>query len=750
MATLAEIEAEIARRKTGGNASRLRMLDAEIERRKQAYLAETPPQAPPEMRLNPETGQMVDLEQMARLDRSKEGGMGYAADLAGQYVRGTPFIGEYADEAAGKVTSAFGGDGDLLRDRARARVDTFEQDNPKAAMAAQMTGGIVGSLPLITAMPLAAAAKVIPASMLGKTLAGIGLGTTGGAVEGYIGGYGAGVDPDSRRGTASQRAIIQGLAGAALGGGAPWLQKGIKNGSDYAIDYFKNGQVRKSLGMSKPASEMMGDALESGGAFGQPSAPQRTFRSGAAVRESLNNTEAMGAGQAAGDVLGDGYTEMQKGGANMLADASPNARALLDTAVQKSKKAGSMATNVIEKRAADSRMMLDNTMDGLMGKPRGPKEILKEISQDTAAGRGTTYRAAYASDIDYLGPKGQAVSSVVDRIPPKTLRDAVEKANTQMHIDGVINEQMKIIEIDGGMIKISQPPNVRQLDMVKRALDAMGRVTNDGRPTFDALQARGLAKELRDTLKVAAPDYEKAIAAGFDKLSQDEALKAGRAIFAKKTNLEDVVEYVARFDKPQIRRMGEGIRAEIDKTMAVVKRAVTDGNMDAREAGEVLRLLSSRDNMNKVAAVLGKQKTDILKNSLRKATKALELRASVADNSKTFVRHDVDKRANEMFDPGFAENLVKLKPLAAKDAAISAMTKTAKIDKQKKVDALFSEIVGHMTTGDGAAKLDALRRLSQMAPANDAIANKLSIGATTGVGALGYTAASADSRKNNR
>jgi len=300
------------------------------------------------------------------------------------------------------------------------------------------------------------------------------------------------------------------------------------------------------------------------------------------------------------------------------------------------------------------------------------------------------------------------------------------------------------------MIKISQPPNVRQLDMVKRALDAMGRVTNDGRPTFDALQARGLAKELRDTLKVAAPDYEKAIAAGFDKLSQDEALKAGRAIFAKKTNLEDVVEYVARFDKPQIRRMGEGIRAEIDKTMAVVKSAVTDGNMDAREAGEVLRLLSSRDNMNKVAAVLGKQKTDILKNSLRKATKALELRASVADNSKTFVRHDVDKRANEMFDPGFAENLVKLKPLAAKDAAISAMTKTAKIDKQKKVDALFSEIVGHMTTGDGAAKLDALRRLSQMAPANDAIANKLSIGATTGVGALGYTAASADSRKNNR
>ena len=687
MATLAEIEAEIARRKTGGNASRLRMLDAEIERRKQAYLAETPPQAPPEMRLNPETGQMVDLEQMARLDRSKEGGMGYAADLAGQYVRGTPLIGEYADEAAGKVVGAFGGDGDLVRDRARAKLDSFEQDNPKAAMGAQMAGGVVGSLPAVAAFPAAA----IPQTMGMKILAGGSIGATGGAVDGFVSGYGAGTDPDSRRQQAQQRAMVQGAFGGGLGAAAPLVSSGIRKASGHAIDAFKARGVRKSAGLSKPAAEALDRSLEQGGDY-------------TAARQGIS-----------------------RGGADMLADATPGARAIADEAIQSSGPAGAKATRIVEGRASAANKILKDEMDNLMGAPRGVKEVAREISEDTLANRQKTYGAAFDTPIDYLSAHGRAVEDALDRVPAKTLKKAVNIANDAMRMEGRKNLQVMAKASDSGDIVFKEMPNVEQIDSVKRALDELGRVVNvHGRPTGDAIRAKAAAKLLRNATKKAVPEYGDALAAGADKITQDEALSFGRKIFNQKTNLEDVIEEVSEMGAPQLKRVKEGIRAEIDKAMALVKRTMLDANMDAREAGKVVSLLGSRDNLNKIEAVLGHADTVKLARALAKADAALSLKASVIQNSKTYARESMRKAREAAVEPGIIENAVKLKLLAFKDSMIGSLTQTNPADKLAKIDALNAELIDALMGPNGRAKLDAIEELRRIAPGNKALANKLS------------------------
>ena len=692
--TLENLLAERERRqqvKQGGQGDELQALMAERERRKQAYLAEEPPKAPPEMRLDPETGQMVDLEQQARGERSQQGAVGYAADLAGQYMRGTPFIGEYMDEVAGAVTDTFGGDGDMVRDRARARMDSFEDDNPKAAIGAQVAGGVVGSLPAIAAVPAAA----VPASLGGKVVAGAGAGMAGGGADGAVSGYGAGTDTESRKSEATNRGVLQGALGAGLGFAAPFVASGAKKLAGTLVDALSVNPALKQAGIKKPTADMLTRALTAEGTFD------------------------------------DAARNMRSGNANMLVDAGQNTRALLDTAIQSSGPAGAKASKVVEQRATKAGDTMRGALDDALGPPRGVKQVAREISTDSSAARNDAYTKAYEAPIDYSSSAGRSIEESFDRVPPKTLKRAIEEANDAMRMDGIKNRQIMAQISDNGEITFKEMPNVQQADYVKRALDEMGQETdNFGRPTGFAKRARTAAKRLRDSIVEAVPEYGDALDKASDKLSQDAALDLGQKLFKENTTMEDVAADIGRMGKSELDRVKQGIRSRIDDTMAQVQRTITDPNVDAREATKALKLLSSRANKQKLSLVLGPEQSAKLSKQIDEAEAALNLKASVASNSKTFARQNVNDTIDRKLAPGFVENAFSLKPGAAKDSLMQALLKSGPAEQSAKRDQVFSELVDALTASDGPQKLAAMRQINKIAPGNEALVKALSRSAT--------------------
>ncbi len=94
-----------------------------------------------------------------------------------------------------------------------------------------------------------------------------------------------------------------------------------------------------------------------------------------------------------------------------------------------------------------------------------------------------------------------------------------------------------------------------------------------------------------------------------------------------------------------------------------VTRTLQDGNVDAREGTEAPANLSSRANREKVTLAIGDKAANKLFDEVDRIATSFELRAGVAENSKTFARQAVSGRIDEMTAPGVTGNDRAANPL---------------------------------------------------------------------------------------
>ena len=209
-----------------------------------------------------------------------------------------------------------------------------------------------------------------------------------------------------------------------------------------------------------------------------------------------------------------------------------------------------------------------------------------------------------------------------------------------MQAVGVRNRQILADIAEDGTVIFREMPNVQQLDYIKRALGEMGAEAVDqfGRRTGEGNRAADLARSLKAALVDAVPEYGAAVRLGGDKIERDLALRLGGDLLKPGTTREMVAEAFDGMSQEARTAAMQGLRSSIDDTLANVKRAVGSGNMEAREAGLLLRNMSSRANREKVAMLLGDEQAARLFAELDQATTAFELRAATATNSKTFAR----------------------------------------------------------------------------------------------------------------
>lgn len=573
-------------------------------------------EVPEGMTLDLNTGAMVDTKALAdKVDMGKAG-------LMSQPARGLPFVGEWMDEIGGYLSSS-----DKPYDSQEVNAEFLRQVDKKTEAAYPKTstglqiGGALSTLPI--AGPAISATQKMPMGLqmlLGGTTAGA-LGTT----EGYVSGLGQGrtmdLASDERQSNAKNRAIVSGVAGTVLGAAAPPIMAGAGKLYEKAADFFTTNKSLARTGLSRNAADMIKDDLISDDA-----------------------------------VAGEGARRIsQMGREGMLADAGPATAARLDQASNMSAEGANIAKKAIDKRANYQGTKLNQVFDLTLGTPQRMKQAFKDVADRTKNTRAAVFSQAFDSPINYADEAGQRVEDVFNRTPGSILRSAVQKANDQMKILGIKNRQIMADIADDGTVTFREMPNVRQAHELKRALQAIQMDGTDdltGKMTSEAVNAKTLARELREALGDAVPSYNSAMKISADKIDEENAIKLGRKLLRRDTTREYVEEMVE--DMPDVARKGVkiGLRYDLDEMLANVQHAVSDPNIDAREALTAFKATSSKAARSKIETVLGPRESKALFAELDRAGRALELKASIAQNSKTAQRAKGNQLVKDMTSSG--------------------------------------------------------------------------------------------------
>lgn len=588
-------------------------------------------------------------------------------------------LGSQVRQWTGGGGPGFGESYSDLKALEQSRRDVGAEKNGALGTAAEIVGGMSGFMPAATGV------NAVAQSLLRR---GLQSGATGAAMGGV---YGAGAADKDRLQAAAQGAAVGGALGAAAEPAAAAFGSAYRNVADTIV----NRGAARAVGV-RPATARM-------------------------LQETL----------AADDALGPtGMANMQRAGAEgTLADAGPSARQMLDTAVQSSGRAGAAAREQIGARVDRDAQAIHDALDNALGAPQGVETTRTQIRQDSAPARGQAYDAAYNAPIDYASAQGRQLEEM---LRTRVDQNVINNANAMMRRDGTPSRSIMATIADDGTVTYQQMPDIRQIDYITRALNdraannaglgAMGGQTQEGR------SFQNLSNDIRGTARQAVPEYDAALQTAADPIRRSQAVGFGSQVLSPGTTREQVAQQVANMTGPERQALAQGIRSQLDDTLANVTRTVTDGDVPAREAIAALRKLSSRASREKVALAIGDGPANAMFDELDRATMSFELRASVADNSKTFARQEMKRRLGDMTEgDGPISALAKGEPVNAGKRVIQALTGQSKAHILAAQDQINQEVVqALLARGGGAVRnMQALRALQAQGGSNAAIADAL-------------------------
>jgi hypothetical protein len=599
-----------------------------------------------------------------------EGGFGLALDdTLRQVAKGVPILGGSLDEIAAGASSLMGGNYNEALDYQRARDRFIEKGAPVLSTGLQVAGGIGGTLAGANAIGLGGMGVNSSVPLAQRALAGVAVGTPVGAADAFTRGEGGA----ENRGAG---AILGGILGGITGGVAPVIGQGLSSAFQNVKNFLTPGASYSKLGISQPVGEELVDL--------------------------------MGA-----DAGTKGIARIRAAGPDaMIADAGPNAQGIADAVIQKRGPGASVLGTAVEERAKKASRDLTRSLDRTFGAPEGKVAQITTIREGSAEAREAAYNNAYSKPIDYADPKGQKVESLFSRIPS----EAWGYANKLMKVEGSKSKQILFDIAEDGTVNMKTMPDVRQLDYVKRAIDAVAEMA-DGQGRLGGQTAMGrafknLAVELRDSLKSAVPEYGKALQSAADPISRIEGIKLGTKLLSPQFTRAELKEAMEGMTGPERQAVVSGIRAQLDEVMANVRGMASDPNVDARQLNEMVRNLTSKATREKIGIVLDDpKKTMQFFREIGQAFKAAELRAGVATNSKTATRTQAILGIDERLQPGVVGTAMEGNLPGATKKAIQVATGATPRQQRLRNNEQWLELARALSEKRGRDAEDLLRKL---------------------------------------
>lgn len=589
------------------------------------------------------------------------------------FLNGIPILGPMitggGDRVAAGVRSLISG---KSYDDELKHLQNYDQATAEANPVANTTGEIGGGL----------AAGVATAPLLGPALAG--MSRMGGVGAGVLTGAGVGTaDGFVRTGgdieDRAKGALVSGGVGAAFGALAPIFSGAVGAGVRGISDLAAQASAMRGLGVSRPAANVLTRALEADGTLSGPGAVN--------IRATGNDA--------------------------MLADAGPNAAAVLDTAMQRGGPGAVAARQSVEARAGRASSTLDSALDTALGPAQGAQTVTNNLRTSTAAARSTAYDAAYNSPIDYATGAGRSIESLMKRVP----QAAITRANNLMTLEGHQSQQILINVLPDGSYTLKTMPDVRQLDYITRGLNDVAQ-RGDGQGALGGNTAEGraygnLSKAIRGTLRNAVPAYGTALDTAAEPIQARNALDFGTKMLSPSVARDEVADTMSGMSQAEVEHVRQGLRSKIDEALSNVRRTITDPNVDARQAMQGVKELSSDAARQKIGMILPPDDAQRLFTSLDRATRALELRSATARNSATYARQATSKTVEDATAPGFLGRLMQGEPLNAGKSAAQFVTGTRPQDRLAGQDRIYGELSKALTGPRGPDALDFFNKLQR-------------------------------------
>lgn len=574
----------------------------------------------------------------------------------------------WGDEIAGTlmtpvqaITDWAGGEGfDLGRsfDRSIGLQRELQRRSDERSPIASTVGGLAGGTLLASRLsPASLSVRVAPATLLGK----MGVGAAEGAIGGAIYGAGEGEGGITDR---LPQAGIGAAVGGALGGAVPLVASGVSSAYRNIADRATANSAASKAGVDPDVARLLSRTLS------------------------------------ADDTLGSvGFSNMSRAGNEaMLADAGQNAQSVLDTAIQRGGPGATLAQRRIGERVSRDSQALSSALDNALGSPEGVTASRSAIREGSRTPISQAYDTAYGTPIDYSSELGKSIEDMVKNRVPGSV---INQANRLMQLEGNQSKQLLARFANDGSYVLEQLPDVRQVDYITRALNqaaesgegagALGGQTTIGRAY------QNLARDLRSAAREAVPEYGQALNLASDPIRRSQAVEAGSRVLSPSVKRDQVAELVKGASDAEKSAMAQGIRSQIDDTIASVRRTVADGNTTSREAYQAIRDLSSRSNRDKLSLIIGEIKAKPLFEELDRIAQSFNLQGSVAQNSKTFARQATNEAVTGMTEPGVIGRVAQGEPLNAGKRIIQALTGQTPEALTAKQDRVYSSIADLLT-----------------------------------------------------
>ncbi|MHA6684507.1 hypothetical protein [Mesorhizobium sp. A556] len=489
--------------------------------------------------------------------------------LSGGILEGIPVVGPLirggVERAAALTLAPFSDQNySQILDRIQQGSEAEKEANPKLNTGAQLTGAVAGTAPMVMAAPAA---------------------------------FGAG------GGNLLLRSGASALTGAGIGG----ADAAVRSGGDpnAAINGLKWGA---GLGLLGPAA---GEVI------------------GAGVRAVANR---VGSGTTAAERLfsraagADDVTDVTSRLSSMGPDAMP-----MDLGPNLQRQAGALAASpgtaqrvvrdAIGTRQAGAGQRVTGAMDEALGGPVDASAMADEIISKAKATAGPLYDAAYSKPI----PWTRTLEYLLKR---PSAADALRKAQRMAADEGLPSKQWFAQVADDGTVNIKNVPDVRQLDLTKRALDDMHSAAKRAGNDNEARLLDNIRKGILQQMDNHVPEYAAARKAYSGPAQVRDALEEGQNAFASNLTPNQLRAQMLKMGGAEKEAFVQGARSKVSQIMGTARNDA----LAARSA------FQKGWNKEKLEVLVGKDQASKLLDSLDAETAFTKTRDVVTGNSETAAR----------------------------------------------------------------------------------------------------------------
>lgn len=357
-------------------------------------------------------------------------------------------------------------------------------------------------------------------------------------------------------------------------------------------------------------------------------------------------------------------------------------------------KAQGVVRDALDDRAAGASQRIVGATDEALGQPVNTLAAADDIIARRSAAAKPLYDQAYSQPVPFT----KELETLLKR--PATAQ-ALRKAQTLAANEGIPSQQWFANVADDGTVTIGRVPDVRQLDLTKRALDDMIGTAKRAGNNNEARILVGLKNDLVGMVDEAVPAYAQARNAYSGPSLVLEAMETGKGVFKNPVSPAELERTLAGMGASEREAFQQGARGAIADIMGTARN----------DANAARAMFEKGYNREKLAMLIGEDNATALFNRLGNERTFMNSRNSVLGNSSTARRAEVMRELGANPDgPGTVRNVLNMR---FGDAATGILNKVAGplrapgIEKRNETLArLITERAGNKGFDQSAARMD--------------------------------------------